>query len=190
MRSIKANMMLKVSNASKRGQQRVIFSPVFCSIRRGNKSKRKTLKSGQQKLSNFELFLLLFTVRLCCFLVTIVTIVVCCSEGLAERTWFFQPFDCFWFCRCFCLFVVVWCCFSFSYLRTFQLGYRALSQSNCQFWFEFRSFFVCFVLIMIELLLPNYLILNFCFANQKGQTEKGASSFVWNRKGPKLHRTV
>lgn len=38
-------------------------------------------------------------------------------------------------------FVVVWCCFSFSYLRTFQLGYRALSQSNCQFWFEFRSFF-------------------------------------------------
>lgn len=44
------------------------------------------------------------------------------------------------------LFVVVWCCFSFSYLRTFQLGCRALSQSNCQFWFEFRSFFflLCF----------------------------------------------
>lgn len=77
------------------------------------------------------------------------------------------------------LFVVVWCCFSFSYLRTFQLGYRAISQSNCQFWFEFRSlFFFCFVLIMIELLLPNYLILNFCFANQKGQTEKGVSCSV------------
>lgn len=38
--------------------------------------------------------------------------------------------------------------------------------------------FFCFVLIMIELLLPNYLILNFCFANQKGQTEKGVSCSV------------
>lgn len=152
--------------------------------------KKKTLKSGKQKLSNFELFLLLFTVRLCCFLVTIVSIVVLLWGTCWTHVVFVQPFDCFWFCRCF---LFVCCCLVlFLFLIFANISTRVQSSQSVKLpilvWFPY--FFVCFVLIMIELLLPNYLILNFCFANQKGQTEKGVSSSAWNRKGPKLHRAV